>query len=468
MEKKMEFHLGMIGACLPIITIFVGIMGVVIAGYTSSKNFWFAGFMAVIVAFLVAKNKRDFNDIVIKGLTNNVFIVLLIAFFFAGILAKLLDVGGLVQGILWLTSKMELNAVYVPAITFLVCVLISTCTGTTGGTVATVTPIMLPVAVQLGCSPELVMGAIISGSFFGDNLAPVSDTTIASALTQETEVSLVVKSRFKYSIVAGLAALALYILFGHTTTAPMTSELVFDSHAQRSLILLLSPALLIFLMVRGAKLVTALTFCNLITILLCFALGVINMDTLISTKGVIVTGIEGMISTVVFCVFLFSIIEMLKAGGVFTIIIDRALEGSKTPRQAEFRVGILSMVTCALTAASTVAICMIGPVVREILKRFNIDRARGANLLDGLCSGVAGVTFYNLSFMMAYSLAMNTGVLPDNFNIIAITPYSFHCWALIAIYLIAICSGWGRKFETTGETASLAGPVDLQQEAANA
>ena len=33
----------------------------------------------------------------------------------------------------------------------------------------------------------LMCGAIISGAIFGDNLAPISDTTIASALTQDAE-----------------------------------------------------------------------------------------------------------------------------------------------------------------------------------------------------------------------------------------------------------------------------------------
>ena len=44
------------------------------------------------------------------------------------------------------------------------------------------------------------------GESLGDNLAPVSDTTVVSATTQETDIPGVVRSRFKYAIVAALPA----------------------------------------------------------------------------------------------------------------------------------------------------------------------------------------------------------------------------------------------------------------------
>lgn len=66
-----------------------------------------------------------------------------------------------------------------------------------------------------------MMGAIVSGGFFGDNVAPVSDTTIASAATQETSIASVVKSRVKYSVIAGGLSAILYIWQGFTTTVPV-------------------------------------------------------------------------------------------------------------------------------------------------------------------------------------------------------------------------------------------------------
>ena len=185
--KKLEFHLGKLGAIIPLASMLVGIMVLILCGFTAAKTFWSAGLLAITLAFLLAKDKTAFSNSVIKGLSNNIMAVMVIAFYMAGITAQLLKDGGLVEGLLWLTTLINMGPEFVPLICFLICVLISVCTGTTGGTVSAVTPVMLPLGVSLGCNPALLMGAILSGAFFGDNLAPVSDTTIASAYTQETD-----------------------------------------------------------------------------------------------------------------------------------------------------------------------------------------------------------------------------------------------------------------------------------------
>jgi len=450
-DKRLEFYFGKLGAVLPLISTFIGIMLLVIFGYKSAKTFWAAGLFSLTLAFLLAKDKQKFNETVINGLSNKLLAVMVIAFYLAGITAQLLNDGGLVTGLLWLTAQINMGPQLIPALTFLVCVLISTCTGTTGGTVAAVTPIMLPLAVKMGCNPALLMGAILSGSFFGDNIAPVSDTTIASAYTQETDVPIVVKSRLKYSLIAGVIALILYIIFGNLMAGNAPAEIVLPEGANRSLILLLCPAVLVFLMIRGADLVPALLACNLFTIILSLVTGLITFDKLIGPGGVIIKGIEGMVFLTVFCVFIFSLIEMLNAGGVFDWIIDKATKNVKSPRQAELMASVLVSIITMMTAAATVSIVMTGPVVRKIFKRYNIARDRGANILDGTACGIGGICFWNLSCMSAYALAMNTGAIDESFSIMAAMPYSFHCLLLVIVYLVAIITGYGRKFEKLQE-----------------
>ena len=73
-----------------------------------------------------------------------------------------------------------------------------------------VLPVLLPVAATVGANPSVVVGAIVSGAIFGDNLAPISDTTIASALTQDAEVRDVVRTRLPYSLIAVSIATAIF------------------------------------------------------------------------------------------------------------------------------------------------------------------------------------------------------------------------------------------------------------------
>jgi len=445
--KKLEFHFGKVGAIIPLASMLVGIMALVLLGFTAAKTFWAAGVLAITLAFLLAKDKTAFGDSVVKGLTNNIMAVMVIAFYLAGITAQLLKDGGLVQGLLWLTSLINMGPEFVPLITFLVCVLISTCTGTTGGTVSAVTPIMLPLGVSLGCNPALMMGAILSGSFFGDNLAPVSDTTIASAYTQEVDVPVVVRTRLKYSVIAGVGAAILYVIFGFTTANADVAAVAVDSSAALSLVLLISPVVLVFSMIKGMALVPALVLCNLVTIAIELVFGLTTFTALVGPGGIIISGIEGMVFLTVFCVFIFALIQMLTDSGVFEWIIEKLTANVKTPRQAELVAGGLVTIVTIMTAAATAAIAMVGPVMRSVLKKYNIERSRGANLLDGIACGVGGICFWNLSCMSAWNLALNTGAVAEDFSIISAMPYSFHCMLLVVVYLVAILTGWGRKFE---------------------
>ncbi len=88
---------------------------------------------------------------------------------------------------------------------FLICCLVSTATGTSLGTMILCAPLLYPAAAGLGTDPVILMGAVIGGATFGDNISPVSDTTIASASTQGADIGGVVRSRLKYAFPAALA-----------------------------------------------------------------------------------------------------------------------------------------------------------------------------------------------------------------------------------------------------------------------
>lgn len=57
-------------------------------------------------------------------------------------------------------------------------------------------------------------GAIISGSIFGDNIAPISDTTISSALTQEAKIGDVVRTRLPYAVTSAVISAILLSFWG--------------------------------------------------------------------------------------------------------------------------------------------------------------------------------------------------------------------------------------------------------------
>lgn len=103
--------------------------------------------------------------------------------------------------------------------TFLVGAFISFFTGTSWGTYAILTPIVIPLAFELtgGEISSLIyaaIAAILGGGCFGDHCSPLSDTTILSSLAAGSDHIDHVKTQIPYVLtVAGISSI-LYVIVG--------------------------------------------------------------------------------------------------------------------------------------------------------------------------------------------------------------------------------------------------------------
>ena len=70
-----------------------------------------------------------------------------------------------------------LSPTYFYALACLICALVAICIGSSWTTAATVGVALIGVAYGFSLSPEIAAGAIISGSYFGDKMSPLSETT---------------------------------------------------------------------------------------------------------------------------------------------------------------------------------------------------------------------------------------------------------------------------------------------------
>ncbi len=442
-QDKSKFYGGLLGATLPFITMIVMLITLTITKHTGLKCFWTAGVAALCVTFLLARDKKWMSDVTVRSLTDTMFATTTIIYILAGILSYMLRDSGLINGLLWMFNTLNIDAKFLPVATFLICVLISTACGTQGGTISTVTPIMFPLAIELGCEPALMLGAILSGAMFGDNLAPISDTTIASSGAFHANVRDVVRSRIKYSVIAGGAAAILFVILGVRTTSGV-QDYVVDASAAKTLIMLIVPLLMIFMMLRGADLVPVLLVCNMLSFALNITMGFVPVSTMVDTTGPIVKGIEGMIGIIIFTVWIFIQNEFLKESGVLNTLVEKLDGISKSPVSAELISMVIIFVTIMMTGNGTASIVIAGPVVYELFKKFNIDRHRGANYLDGVACGSAAVLPWNSSVLILYGLASSTNLLPDGFSPANFLIYSFHAMGLLVVYFVCAISGLWR------------------------
>lgn len=295
----LQFYGGVTGLFIPFILMFLGILWLGVLGDSLPEAFWPVMLVSLFAGLILSRDKNRYVDALIAGVASTMMAIMLLAWMLGGIFGALLSVSGVIEGLIWLAAQTSFSPVWYPLITFFVASLLSLCTGSSIGTLLAVTPVLFPASFSLGADPFLLTGALIGGAYLGDNLAPLSDTTIVSAYSQGTTVSRVVRSRLRYAVVAGGITVALYLFFALTTEAASLADNNLDIEAQpRGLIMLLAPAALLFLMLKGYHLVSALLYCIFGGAILAMLSGLIQFSDLMHVdssqfvvSGVIVDGI---------------------------------------------------------------------------------------------------------------------------------------------------------------------------------
>ncbi|MEE9464092.1 MAG: Na+/H+ antiporter NhaC family protein [Candidatus Neomarinimicrobiota bacterium] len=119
-----------------------------------------------------------------------------------------------------------LNPRLLPLLTFIIAAFTSFSTGTSWGTMAILVPLVIPLAhflpIEAGM-PEAgqqaiflgSLGAILSGSIFGDHCSPISDTTVMSSIASGSDHVDHVRTQLPYGLtVAGITMLVGYLPAG--------------------------------------------------------------------------------------------------------------------------------------------------------------------------------------------------------------------------------------------------------------
>ncbi len=453
-KKKMEFYGGTLGACLPLIS-FMAIMILIAAmKKVSLVLFCMAGFAGLCIAFLLVKNKKEFENAAIEGIQNKTLCTIVFAYLLAGVLSQELRQSGLINGLIWAMTGIGLKAGFLPLIAFLACCLISVSCGTSNGAIVAVMPIVLPAGAAVGANPAVIIGAVISGAIFGDNLAPISDTTIASAITQEAEVRDVVRTRLPYALIAALVSAILFIIVGLRTADSSVLPEVADASSAPTLIMLTVPVVMVFLMLKGLGLIGTLLVCDILGFLFILIFGFVDKSVLFSAGGPIGAGLTGMLNVICFSFFMFALLEMLNRSGIFGMLMKKIAKHASTPQKAEWLTALIEVVAGFAIGAANISILFVGPVARSILKQHNIEKTRGANIIDGFGTAFMGIVPYNSVALNAVSLAIASGVVAEGFSFLNYLPYLFHSYMLIILFSLSIITGIGRRFDSNQKTQS--------------
>jgi Na+/H+ antiporter NhaC len=452
----LQFRGGVLGTLAPFVLFLVGVAWLGLSGAPDERGFWPVLTAALALAMLLAVDRTEWADTVVRGMSRPIVLLMILAWLLAGVLASLINASGFVDALVWAAQAGGIRGGGFAIASFLICCLVSTATGTSLGTMILCAPLLYPAAAGLGADPVILMGAVIGGATFGDNVSPVSDTTIASASTQGADIGGVVRSRLKYAVPAALLAIVAYGVFGGTDGSQAAEQASTGSFA--ALAMIIAPAVVVALLISRRPLLEGLLTGILVAAGIGLALGLIRVDQLISidierysAQGLIIDGMERGIGISIFTILLSGLVAGIEASGILGRIVDGTSQRITTARGAE--TWMFSTVSAAvlLTTHSVVALLTVGNYAKRIGERFGLGRYRRANILDLTVCIYPFIVPYCIPTVLASSTT-SSGLeagLP-HLAPLQIGLVNFHSWALLLVTVLAIATGFGRSDKTNG------------------
>ena len=311
---------------------------------------------------------------------------------------------------------------------FLAACFISLSIGTSVGTIVALTPIAAGVATQTGTSVAMMTAVVVGGSFFGDNLSFISDTTIIATQTQGCKLSDKFRVNSFIVIPAAIIILAVYVLLGQGMTAPTDVPDV-------ELLKVLPYLVVLVTAIFGMNVMAVLTLGIVLTGIIGLTNGAFDIYGWMKAMG---DGIIGMGELIIITLMAGGLLEVIKHNGGIDYIINRLTRHIHGKRGAELSIGALVSVIDVCTANNTVAIITVGGIARKIGEKYGLDPRKCASLLDTFSCFTQGLLPYGAQLLMAAGLA--------SLNPVAIVPFLYYPFAIGIAALLAIILRYPKRY----------------------
>lgn len=353
------------------------------------------------------------------GASNKNIMLMIWIFILAGAFAQSAKEMGAIDATVNLTLHILPDNLLLAGI-FIASCFISLSIGTSVGTIVALTPVATGLALKTGIDLPFMVAIVVGGSFFGDNLSFISDTTIASTKTQ----GCVMRDKFRVNsmivVPAALIVLIIYIVQGLSITAP--------PQVQEIEWLKVIP----YLVVLG----TAIAGINVMIVLLLgiISTAIIGLVTgsfgIFDWFGAMGNGITGMGELIIITLLAGGMLETIRYNGGIDFIIGKLTRHVNGKRGAELSIAALVSIANLCTANNTIAIITTGPIAKDIAGKFNLDRRKTASILDTFSCFIQGIIPYGAQLLMAAGLAK---ISPISIVGNLYYPFTMGTFALLAI-----------------------------------
>ncbi|MFW7372168.1 Na+/H+ antiporter NhaC [Vagococcus fluvialis] len=204
---------------LIILSISVGVIGLHL-----SPNITILFAISVSIFYMIIRKMplEMVNNGIVSGLKPGIipiFIFLLVGALIAvwiqaGIIPTLMVVGFKIISVKW----------FVPSV-FLVCAIVGSAVGSAFTVMSTIGIAFFGIGTTLGLNPALIVGAIVSGSVFGDKMSPLSESTNLASAIVGADLFKHIKHLMWSTVPAFIVSLILFAVLGLNNTNADLSEI---------------------------------------------------------------------------------------------------------------------------------------------------------------------------------------------------------------------------------------------------
>lgn len=423
-EKKIH-HAPNAWALLPLAVFLLSYLVVsIVAGDFYKMPITVAFVIASVVAVAISKGGKLSQRIeqFCRGAANSNIMLMVLIFILAGAFAQTAKAMGAVDATVNLAMSILPGNLLAAGI-FIAACFISISVGTSVGTIVALAPVAVGIAEKTGIPDPLMLGVVVSGAMFGDNLSFISDTTIVATRTQGCQMNDKFKVNIRIALPVALLTCLLYIFIGKTSQAGYTVEAIEWAKVVPYLIVLVTA-------VCGVNVMVVL----FIGILLSGGVGLLTGGFDIwGWNAAMGTGMTNMGELIIVTLLAGGMLEMIRYNGGIDWIIIQLTSRIHSSKGAEGSIAALVSFANLCTANNTIALIMAGPIAKDIADKFHIDPRRSASLLDIFSCFIQGIIPYGAQLLIASGLG--------NVSPIEIMQYLYYPYLLGAGSVLTICLG---------------------------
>ena len=453
-------------AILPIIAMLVILtIGKGVLGYSTEPLLILVSCVAAFIAFRVGVTWDEMLDEISNKIAKGMPAILILVT--VGAMVGTWMAAGTIPLMIYYGVQI-VNPKFLLVTAFLITAVVSVVTGTSWGSVATMGVALMGIASTLGVSLPATAGAVIAGSYFGDKMSPLSDTTNLAPIAAGSKLYEHIGHMFYTTVPATIVSLIIYAIAGMNAnvSAGVNSETVTAMLAQLDTmfnwnILLLLPVIIVL---AGSLLQKPTIPVMLLSTIVAGIEGVIFQG--VSLKNVLSStvngfdvsmivrdgfdpatataeitkllnrgGMNGIMSTtlLVFCAFCFA--GIMSRAGCLDVVLEKILSIAKSTG-ALITATVVSCIVMALTTGNSyLSILIPGEMFRDAYKARGLAAKNLSRTLED--AGTVFVPLIPWSAAGAY-MASTLGV-----ETMAYVPWAVLCYTGFIFAIIWGFTGFG-------------------------